>query len=429
MIQGIRHSGAKKVIWKHNDLQDLETKLQQWPKETPKIIAFESVYSMCGSVGPIKEICDLADKYGAITFLDEVRITPSPSSYEVDDMSDAIISTSRFTLSVFMDLAVLASLSISITRLTRLLVNLLRLFPVPLWIASTLSPVSVSLTTPFTCILLTLRVGTLGKAYGAVGGYIAGSTRFVDMIRSYAPGFIFTTSLPPVTVSGAHASIVYQKEFNGDRQLMQWNVREVKKRFSARGIPVVPGPSHIVPVLIGDAAQAKDASDYLLQHHNIYVQAINYPTVARGEERLRFTITPGHTVEQLEHVIDAVDDTFATLGIKREADWAAVGGRCGVGMESHETVEPIWSDEQLGLTRGVTPKTRREGEMRLVDQRAIRVARSKFDGLLGPVVEPQHQTRMVKVGLGLIRPAVSQPCRELQPEMVVPVSTAVEAMA
>lgn len=340
-----------------------------------------------------------------------------------------IPSTCRFTLSVFTDLAVQASLSISITRLTRLLVNLLRLFPVLLWIASTSSPVSVSLTISLACILLTLRVGTLGKAYGAVGGYIAGSTRFVDMIRSYAPGFIFTTSLPPVTVSGAHASIVYQKEFNGDRQLMQWNVREVKKRFSARGIPVVPGPSHIVPVLIGDAAQAKDASDYLLQHHNIYVQAINFPTVARGEERLRFTITPGHTVEQLEHVIDAVDDTFATLGIKREADWAAVGGRCGVGMESHETVEPIWSDEQLGLTRGVTPKTRREGETRLVDQRAIRVARSKFDGLLGPVVEPQHQTRMVKVGLGLIRPAVPQPRRELQPELVVPVSTAVEAAA
>lgn len=277
--------------------------------------------------------------------------------------------------------------------------------------------------------MLISRAGTLGKAYGAVGGYIAGSERFVDMIRSYAPGFIFTTSLPPVTVSGAHASIVYQKEFNGDRQLMQWNVREVKKRFASRGIPVVPGPSHIVPVLIGDAAQAKDASDYLLQRHNIYVQAINFPTVARGEERLRFTITPGHTVEQLERAVAAVDDTFATLGIKREADWAAIGGRCGVGMESHETVEPIWSDEQLGLTRGATPKTRREGEARLVDQRAIRVARGKFDGLLGPNVEPQHQTKMVKVGLGLIRPTAAKPVREFKPEFVVPVSTPVEAVA
>ena len=236
-------------------------------------------------------------------------------------------------------------------------------------------------------ISLTHCIGTLGKAYGAVGGYVAGSTKFIDMIRSYAPGFIFTTSLPPVTVAGAHASIVYQKNHNGDRQLMQWNVREVKKRFAERGIPVVPGPSHIVPVLIGDAAQAKQASDYLLEKHSIYVQAINSPTVARGEERLRFTITPGHTAEQLEHVVTAVDDTFTTLSIKREADWATVGGRCGVGSAVKETVTPIWSDEQLGLTgpSSLVPKTRRAGEQRKVDAQAIAAARQQFDGLLGPV--------------------------------------------
>ena len=230
-------------------------------------------------------------------------------------------------------------------------------------------------------------IGTLGKAYGAVGGYVAGSAKFIDMVRSYAPGFIFTTSLPPVTVSGAHASIVYQKTYNGDRQLMQWNVREVKKRFAERGIPVVPGPSHIVPVLIGDAVQAKQASDYLLQRHGIYVQAINYPTVARGEERLRFTITPGHTLEQLNRAADALDDTFTTLSIKREAEWTALGGRCGVGNDIKETIKPIWNDEQLGLTGPavLAPRTRRAGETRRVDARALMVARQQFDGLLGPV--------------------------------------------
>jgi 5-aminolevulinate synthase len=225
--------------------------------------------------------------------------------------------------------------------------------------------------------------GTLGKAYGAVGGYVAGSERFVDMIRSYAPGFIFTTSLPPVTVAGAHASIVYQKEHNGDRTLMQWNVREVKRRFGERGIPVVPGPSHIVPVLIGDAAQAKAASDYLLARHNVYVQAINFPTVARGEERLRFTITPGHTAEQLARVVDAVDDTFTTLDIKREADWRVLGGRCGVGAEEHQTVTPVWTDAQLRLGTPAAPRTRRDGQVRHVDPHAVREARSRFDHLLG----------------------------------------------
>ncbi|KAA1466113.1 5-aminolevulinate synthase, partial [Dentipellis sp. KUC8613] len=347
MIQGIKHSGAKKVIWKHNDMEDLENKLKQWPKETPKIIAFESVYSMCGSIGPIKEICDLAEKYGAITFLDEVHAVGlyGPRGAGVAEHLDY-------------DAYVAAGQSSD---------------PIPGSIMDRIDIIT----------------GTLGKAYGAVGGYIAGSSRFVDMIRSYAAGFIFTTSLPPVTVAGAHASILYQKAFNGDRQLMQWNVREVKKRFAERGIPVVPGPSHIVPVLIGDAGQAKDASDYLLQRHNIYVQAINFPTVARGEERLRFTITPGHTAEQLERAIAAVDDTFTQLGIRREADWVAEGGRCGVGMESKEPVEPIWSDEQLGLTGSPAdkPKTRRQGEPRLVDKRAINVARKQFEHLLGPVVE------------------------------------------
>ncbi|KAI9507691.1 5-aminolevulinate synthase [Russula earlei] len=341
MIQGIRHSGAKKVIWKHNDLTDLENKLKEWPKETPKIIAFESVYSMCGSLGPIKEICDLADKYGAITFLDEVHAV-------------GLYGPRGAGLAEHLDYDVHEAAGQSPD-------------PIPGTIMDRVDVIS----------------GTLGKAYGAIGGYVAGSAKLIDMIRSYAPGFIFTTSLPPVTIAGAHASIVYQKTYNGDRKLMQWNVREVKKRFSKLGIPVIPGPSHIVPVLIGDAAQVKQASDHLLQKHGIYVQAINYPTVARGEERLRFTITPGHTLEQLDRVAVALDDTFTTLSIKREADWAAVGGRCGVGSVVKETITPIWNDAQLCLTGPAALVPRRTGEARRVDAHAIEVARQQFDGLLG----------------------------------------------
>ena len=151
------------------------------------------------------------------------------------------------------------------------------------------------------------------------------------MIRSYASGFIFTTSLPPVNVAGARASISYQREYKGDRQLKQMNVRELKSRFESADIPVIPGPSHIVPVLVGDAALAKAASDTLLAKHGVYVQSINYPTVARGEERLRITPTPGHTAEQMEHLIGAVESVFNRLNIPRLAHWKAVGGRGGRG--------------------------------------------------------------------------------------------------
>jgi 5-aminolevulinate synthase len=285
MIQGMRHSGAKRVIFKHNDLVDLEAKLQQYPKETPKIIAFESVYSMCGSIGPISAICDLAKKYGALTFLDEVHAVGlyGPRGAGVAEHLDYDAHQ-----------------------------------------AAGQSPDAIPGTVMDRVDIIT---GTLGKAYGAVGGYIAGSADFVDMIRSYAPGFIFTTSLPPVTVSGAHASVAYQKAYNGDRQLKQRNVAVVKAGMEARGIPVVPGPSHIIPVLVGDAALAKAASDRLLTDHNIYVQSINYPTVARGEERLRFTVTPRHTLEQMDRLVRAVDDVWAQLGIKRLPEWQAEGGR------------------------------------------------------------------------------------------------------
>lgn len=233
MIQGISHSRAKKVIWKHNDLADLEAKLKQVPKETPKIIAFESVYSMCGSVAPIKEICDLADEYGAITFLDEVHAVGmyGPNGAGVAEHLD-----------------------FDAHKETR----------------NSPEPVEGSVQDRIDII-----TGTLGKAYGVVGGYIAGSSDLVDVVRSYAPGFIFTTSLPPAIVAGAQASIAYQKEFMGDRRLQHLNTRKVKAQLGELGIPVVPNPSHIIPVLVGDAALAKEASDTLLSRHGIYVQSIN----------------------------------------------------------------------------------------------------------------------------------------------------------
>ncbi|KAG9219227.1 hypothetical protein CCMSSC00406_0001637 [Pleurotus cornucopiae] len=351
MIQGMRHSTAKRVIFEHNDLVDLENKLKQYPKETPKIIAFESVYSMCGSIGPIKEICDLAEQYGALTFLDEVHAVGlyGPRGAGVAEHLDYEAHRAA---------------------------------------GRSVEPIKGSVMDRVDII-----TGTLGKAYGAVGGYIAGSDDFVDMIRSYAPGFIFTTSLPPVVVAGASASVAYQTEYVGDRQLKQVNVREVKRRFAEIDIPVVPGPSHIVPVLVGDAALAKAASDKLLSEHNIYVQSINYPTVAVGEERLRITVTPRHTLEQMDKLIRAVDQTFTELGINRLEDWKAVGGRASVGLPGQVPVEPIWTDEQLGFADGTTPKTLRNGARPVVDMQAVEVSRSRFNHLLGPKTGPISSKR------------------------------------
>lgn len=342
MIQGIRHSNARKVIFKHNDTADLEAKLAQFPKETPKIIAFESVYSMCGSVGPIEKICDLAEEYGAITFLDEVHAVGmyGPNGAGVAEHLD---------------------------------------FEAQQAMGRSADPVKRSAMDRIDII-----TGTLGKAYGVVGGYIAGSSDLVDTVRSYAPGFIFTTSLPPANVAGAQASIAYQKEYMGDRRLQHLNTRALKEKFASLDIPVVPGPSHIVPVLVGDAALAKAASDTLLVEHGIYVQSINYPTVAVGEERLRITPTPGHTVEQLDHLVRATTETFDKLGIKRRADWVKEGGRAGVGATASkdaERVAPIWTDKQLGLLDGTAPKmlSSSMGQKTIVDLQALREAQKRFD--------------------------------------------------
>lgn len=302
MIQGIRHSGAKKMVFKHNDVADLEAKLASLPPEIPKIIAFESVYSMCGSIGPIEEICDLAEKYGAITFLDEVHAVGmyGPHGAGVAEHLDYEAHVAGKTSGTVMD-------------------------------------------------RIDIITGTLGKAYGCVGGYIAGSAKLVDTVRSLAPGFIFTTSLPPATMAGAKTAIEYQMSYQGDRRLQQLHTRAVKDALSAKDIPVMPNPSHIIPVLVGNAEVAKQASDLLLEDWSIYVQAINYPTVPVGQERLRITPTPGHVREYREHLVEALVGVWKQLGIKRTSEWAAQGGFIGVGEAGKVEELPLWTDKQLGL--------------------------------------------------------------------------------
>lgn len=183
-----------------------------------------------------------------------------------------------------------------------------------------------------------------------------------SLLCSFAAGFIFTTSLPPAVVSGARVSIEYQKNFLGDRRLQQLNTMSVKEKLANLDIPVVPGPSHIIPALVGAADLAKEASDMLLTKHKIYVQSINYPTVPRGEERLRITPTPGHSIESQEHLVNALDDVWKTLNLKRTSDWVAEGGRAGVGAVNAQPVNRIWTDAQLGLHDGTAPAMLTKGQ-------------------------------------------------------------------
>lgn len=307
MIQGIRNSRAKKHVFKHNDLEDLEQKLAMYPKSTPKLIAFESVYSMCGSIAPIEAICDLADKYGALTFLDEVH---------------AVGMYGPHGAGVAEHLNFEAHLKAGIAQ-----------------------PSS-----PSVMNRIDMVTGTLGKAFGTVGGYVTGKSKMIDWFRSYAPGFIFTTSLPPAVMAGSSASVRYQRSTLMDRIAQQKNTRYVKNNLIDLGIPVIPNPSHIVPVLVGNAADAKKASDLLLDKHDIYVQAINFPTVPIGQERLRITPTPGHGPELLNQLISAINSVFTDLQLSRISDWEAKGGLCGVGVEDAPVNEHIWTDEQLQLT-------------------------------------------------------------------------------
>jgi 5-aminolevulinate synthase len=252
MIQGIRHGGGEKHIFRHNDVEHLEEKLKKYPRGTPKIIVFESVYSMDGHIAPIEAIADLAEKYNALTYLDEVHAVGlyGPRGGGIAERDNVMHRID--------------------------IIN-----------------------------------GTLAKGFGVMGGYIAASKACCDAIRSYAPGFIFTTSLAPAVVAGALASIRHLKVSNFERERMQERVQTLKTQLVAAGLPVMENPSHIVPVMVGDPVHCKAVTDTLLEHYGIYVQPINYPTVPRGTERMRLTPSPVHTDAQMAALIAALQELWA----------------------------------------------------------------------------------------------------------------------
>lgn len=256
MIEGIRHGGGDKHIFRHNDIEDLEAKLKKYPKGTPKIIAFESVYSMDGHIAPIAAICDLAEKYNALTYLDEVHAVGmyGPRGGGIAERE-----------------GVMQRIDI---------IN-----------------------------------GTLAKGFGVMGGYVASSRACCDAIRSYAAGFIFTTSLAPAIVAGALASIRHLKTSNDERVRHQQRAASLKAGLKARRIPVMDNPSHIVPVMVGDPVHCKAVTDVLLDHHGIYVQPINYPTVPKGTERMRFTPSPVHTDAQMTLLLNALEQLWAACPV------------------------------------------------------------------------------------------------------------------
>jgi 5-aminolevulinate synthase len=260
MIAGIRNSGCEKRLFRHNDLAHLEELLAAEDPETPKLIAFESVYSMDGDVAPIAAICDLADKYNALTYLDEVHAVGMYGARgggisERDNVADRV----------------------------------------------------------------TIIEGTLGKAFGVMGGYIAADQTIIDCIRSYAPGFIFTTSLSPVLVAGALASVRHLKASATEREAQQAGAALLKAKFSDAGLPVMPSTTHIVPLHVGCPIRAKRISDILLAEFGIYVQPINYPTVPRGTERLRFTPGPCHSEAMIDELVKALTTIWDRLELRAAA--------------------------------------------------------------------------------------------------------------
>jgi 5-aminolevulinate synthase len=258
MIEGIRHARCEKRIWRHNDPADLDRHLASLDSGRPKIVAFESVYSMDGDIAPIEEIVAVAEAHGAMTYLDEVHAVglygPRGGGVaEARGMMDRI----------------------------------------------------------------TLIEGTLGKAYGVVGGYVAGSPALIDFIRSFASGFIFTTALPPAVAAGARASVRHLKESGEERLRQRANVAKLRARLDAMGIPHLPNPSHIVPVMVKDPVKCKMISDILLDDYGVYVQPINYPTVAKGSARLRFTPSPLHTDADLDHLVRALGALWRQCALSR----------------------------------------------------------------------------------------------------------------
>ena len=258
MIEGIRHSRAEVRIFKHNDTEDLERVLASLPPEQPKLVAFESVYSMDGDIAPIAAICDVAEKYGAMTYLDEVHGVGlyGPRGGGVAEREG------------LMD-------------------------------------------------RLTVIEGTLGKAFGVFGGYVAASTALCDFIRSFASGFIFTTALPPSVAAGACASIRHLKASSAERERHQDRVAHVRRRLEAVGIPCMANNSHIIPVMVGDPVKCKMISDWLLERSGIYIQPINYPTVPRGTERLRITPSPLHSDADIERLVTALSDLWQQCALGR----------------------------------------------------------------------------------------------------------------
>jgi 5-aminolevulinate synthase len=260
MIAGIRNSGCEKRVFRHNDLAHLEELLADADPAAPKLIAFESVYSMDGDVAPIHAICDLADRYNALTYLDEVHAVGmyGPRGGGISDRDGA---AGR----------------------------------------------------------ITVIEGTLGKAFGVMGGYIAADRMVIDVIRSYAPGFIFTTSLSPVLVAGALASVRHLKASSVEREGQQAAAARLKALMAEAGLPVMPSTTHIVPLMVGDPVKAKRASDILLAEYGVYVQPINYPTVPRGTERLRFTPGPSHDEAMMRELVDALVEIWDRERLKLAA--------------------------------------------------------------------------------------------------------------
>ena len=260
MIEGIRHSRCEKRIWKHNSPEDLYRLLSQDDPDRPKLVAFESVYSMDGDIAPIKEICDVADEFGAMTYLDEVHAVGMYGDHG----------------------AGIAEREGLMERLT-------------------------------------VIEGTLGKAYGVMGGYIAASESLCDFVRSFASGFIFSTALPPAIAAGANASIKHLMQSSSERVGHKDRVQKVRHMLDRAGIPHLNNPSHIIPVIVGDAKKCKWISDMLLDDYGIYVQPINYPTVPEGTERLRITPSPIHNDDDIEHLVTALSDLWSQCALARAA--------------------------------------------------------------------------------------------------------------